>query len=96
MKKRINNVSYALGVAAIAYAMLTIPSIVEILRQPEVLSNTTSANNANYVQSFESRDILAAIRSGISGTGNLLGLAAIAEFLDRIRVQMREAGPPNL
>jgi len=88
MKKRINNISYALSVMAIAYAMLTIPSIVEILRQPATLSNTTDMHSANYVQSFASRDILAAIRNAIYGTANLFGLAAIVEFLDRIRVRL--------
>jgi hypothetical protein len=69
---------------SVAYAFLTIPDILEILRQPHTLATSNSIRDANYIQSFATRDILAAFRSTISGSGNLLGLAVMVELLDRI------------
>lgn len=91
MKKPINNFAFALGLLAIAYALLVVPDIVEIVRQPQTLIAANGLHDANYVKSFASRDVLVALRSTVYGSGVLLGFAVLVELLDRIRLAVLSA-----
>lgn len=82
MKKPFSNFAFALVLCALLYAALTIPDIVEILRQPSAL--LASPHDATYIKSFAVRDIVGALRGTVYGSGMLLGLAAIVEMADRI------------
>jgi hypothetical protein len=84
MKKPLNTFAFALGLAAIFYAALIIPDIVEIIRQPKALVSSALPESANYVKSFAFRDIIVAVRNTVYGSGVLLGLAATVEMADRI------------
>lgn len=88
MKKPFNNFAFALVLCAAFYVALTIPDIVEILRQPVTLQS--SPRDATYIQSFAMRDIVAALRATVFGAGSLLGLAAIVEIADRILWTLRD------
>jgi hypothetical protein len=90
MKRPLNAFAYALALLAIAYAVLAIPSILEILRQPAALSDQHSAT---YVGSFASRDILAVLRNTISGSGTLMAYAVVVELVDRIRWDAKTRNP---
>ena len=83
MKKPLNTFAFGLGLAALLYAAFVIPDIVEIIRQPKALI-VAHPHDADYVKSFAFRDIIAAVRATVYGSGVLLGLAAIVEMADRI------------
>ncbi len=90
MKKPFNNFAFALVLCAVFYIVLTVPDIVEILRQPAALQSS-SVHDANYVQSFAMRDIVVAVRATVDGAGTLFGLAALVEMADRILWTLRAA-----
>jgi hypothetical protein len=100
MKKPLNNFAFALGLLAVAYALLVIPQIVELIRQPLALKAQLAQRDATYVQSFAERDIVSYLRNTIYGSGVLMGLAVLVEFADRIRWNMltpeERAKPANL
>ncbi|MGD0144067.1 MAG: hypothetical protein ABSC92_12980 [Rhizomicrobium sp.] len=90
MKKSINNFSVALGLLSIIYAMLIVPEIIEMVRQPHTLQAVSQPSNSTYIGSFLARDILAAFRSTIYASGMLMGLAVLIELVDRIRVSVAQ------
>jgi len=85
MKKPLNNGALALFVLAIAYAMLLVPDLLEILRQPVALQAQSLHRDASYVQSFNARDVITAFRNTLYGSGVLFGLAIMVELIDRVR-----------
>jgi len=81
MKKPLNNYAFAVWLLAVGYALLMIPEVVELFRQPSLLESHYSAN---YVESFQIRDIFGLLRNTVLGSGTLLALGTIIELVDRI------------
>jgi hypothetical protein len=86
MKKPLNNIAFTVWLMAAGYALLTIPEVVELFRQPSFLESRSSAN---YIESFQIRDIFGIMRSTLFGSGSLLALGTIIEFIDRILWEAR-------
>jgi hypothetical protein len=86
MRKPLNNYAFTVWLMAIGYALLMIPEVVELFRQPSFLESRSSAN---YVESFQVRDIFGLLRNTVSGSGSLLALGAIIELIDRILWEAR-------
>jgi len=85
LKKPLSNWALVMVGLAVTYALLGVPGVVEILRQPHTLQNSLAYHDATYIQSFQSRDIIGSIRSTLWGSGTLLALAVLIELVDRIR-----------